>query len=300
MKQAGGIVPYTFLNGELLFLMQRSKYFQNGNKSGWTDFGGAGYIGDFAYETAAREFCEETSSIFFLETMKRQKIVSNKEHLLKSFHDKYKLVAGINKKVSKLSANMQTIKNNFLTTKEQKIICELLGKSIEYYVNLLSSMSEVNSIPCIKRRRKVYESFFLEVPYIPVEHIPMTEETHTEFDELCLRECKWMTLNDLKNIAKHEFHGRQHAMKFLQNIPIIEKKIMSNRFKYTIDVYSVLCNNQLLYESFGSDVTIDTPCPVLIGDIPLFNSVSDTLDAVFNELDCALDEFDSLTKNRTV
>ena len=67
---SAGIIPYTFYNGLLYFLFQRILNPTRKKDYGWNDFGGKKIDNnETTAETAAREFSEETSCLFYFKSM---------------------------------------------------------------------------------------------------------------------------------------------------------------------------------------------------------------------------------------
>ena len=69
--KSAGIIPYTFLDGKLLFLLQKQITRGKTKNYGWNDFGGKkNNLNESLYETACREFSEETNCLFYLNSDK--------------------------------------------------------------------------------------------------------------------------------------------------------------------------------------------------------------------------------------
>ena len=60
-KHGAGILPY---DGDLVFVGEQ--------RGGWTSFSGSSQEGENPFQTAAREFCEETAGLFDIEWVTRQ------------------------------------------------------------------------------------------------------------------------------------------------------------------------------------------------------------------------------------
>lgn len=60
-----GVLPFALAEGRVAFLMQR--VFAGRKKGMLNDFGGASELGESAMRTAAREFVEETETLYFAE-----------------------------------------------------------------------------------------------------------------------------------------------------------------------------------------------------------------------------------------
>jgi 8-oxo-dGTP pyrophosphatase MutT (NUDIX family) len=67
--RAAGVIPYCYHNGTLWFLLQRVINTTETRYCGWSDFGGKKDPGETICQTAAREFCEETSCLIYLNEM---------------------------------------------------------------------------------------------------------------------------------------------------------------------------------------------------------------------------------------
>ena len=67
IKTGAGVIPFAWLDGTACFLFHKTF---TGRRAGLlVDFGGGSQAGETQYQTAAREFIEETDAMFFADTL---------------------------------------------------------------------------------------------------------------------------------------------------------------------------------------------------------------------------------------
>lgn len=190
---SSGVLPYCYHNGEILFLMQRMKY-DNISNCGWNDFGGKKNGNENIIEGASREFCEETSCLFFIN----------------------KFMKDIN--LVNISDELKNPNKNL-----KKFINSLINRAKKYYSkNIINQCMYINS-------RDRYFTFLLKVDYIDAELIPDYEDVHVyNNDNKYERECKWFSYNELMEMENEKFHKRFYVPKFKFLISnYYEKSILS-------------------------------------------------------------------------
>lgn len=188
--KSAGIIPYTYYNGKLLFLLQRIKNPSKKKDSGWNDFGGKRICHkETTIETAAREFNEETSCLFYL---KEQKDEDSKKMYL-AFQN-----------------------NNELNYSEKTIndLKKLIPISQKYFANKISQYV----LPIHISSKETYISYFLKVKYLPEHEIPNAEDIHIQYEDRYIRECKWFSFNEIIKFKEKDFHKRLQITKIQQRM----------------------------------------------------------------------------------
>jgi hypothetical protein len=198
--KSAGIIPYTQHNGVTLFLLQRLvSGTDNKNAFGWNDFGGKKSKADAnIFETAAREFGEETSCLFYLSE-------NSSESCSPDLEIAY--------------STLKSSQNAEYDAQGVELLCSLIPENKKYFAKRLDTM--VNSLsyqqPLYVSHKDVYVSYFMKVKYIPAEDIPVSEDLHIHYETRFIRECKWFTFTELMQLERNEFHRR------LQITPLHER-----------------------------------------------------------------------------
>lgn len=196
--KGSGIVPFTIHNGKIYFLMQRSENPIKKKDAGWNDFGGKKDEGDGenTIPTACREFSEETSCLFYLHeiinTVKNETEIAD----LKAQYDRI---------ISYNSNHDDSISD---------MLPNLIKESKQYYENKLNKKSNLMYISS----KEIYISFFLHIPYIECEKIPIAEDLHVFYEERYTRECKWFSYDELMELDDRDFHKRLQITKIKKRI----------------------------------------------------------------------------------
>lgn len=189
--KGAGVIPYTFIDGSLYFLFQRSTFPVNPKNQGWNDFGGKkdGDDGD-AIDIASREFTEETNCLFYLRENLSTEGNAKLFELLQHRDDmSYSDDAVVNLK--KLLPIAKTYYNIKLRNQNQELKLKI---------------------------KETYASYFIYVPFIEAEIIPKAEDLHVDYDIRYMRECKWISFNELKEMNDEEFHKRLQIVKIKARI----------------------------------------------------------------------------------
>ena len=194
--KSAGVIPYTIINNTVYFLFQCADNPIRKKDSGWNDFGGKRIDpNDTTAETAAREFSEETSCLFYFKYQNTVEAESN-YHLLKD-----------NKNLFYDKDAVDILKTNIPLS--QKFFTE---KIIEFVAPIYLSSKET------------YISYFIYVPYIPESDIPRAEDIHIPYEDRYLRRCKWFSYHELSMTNEKDFHKRLQITKIQQRINNYYKK----------------------------------------------------------------------------
>lgn len=194
--KSAGIIPYTIHNGELLFLLQRFVNLERKKYNGWNDFGGKrSNIAESTAETAAREFCEETSCLFYLTETSDSSSPNSEEN--KRLYDLFK-------DNPSLSYDQETI----------ELLKKTIVESQKYFVDKITEYVS----PIYISSKETYISYFVQVKYIPESDIPRAEDIHIPYTLRYMRECRWFTYNELINMKDIEFHKRLQITRIQQRI----------------------------------------------------------------------------------
>lgn len=188
--KSAGIIPYVVRDGIVYFLFQQIKYPTRKNEYGWNDFGGKKINSmESTAETAAREFSEETSCLFYL-MEKSDKDFKIKYNLLKNNKDLY--------------YNDDTI----------KILKDLIIDSQKYYADKITEFV----IPVYISSKETYISYFIRVEHIPEEDIPSAEDIHIPYETRYIRACRWFSIDEVMQMDEKEFHKRLQITRVQQRI----------------------------------------------------------------------------------
>lgn len=188
--KSAGIIPYTLLNGNVYFLLQKIDNPLKKKDSGWNDFGGKKIsITETTAGTAGREFSEETSCLFYI----KENFGSDSEVAYNLLKDNEKLV---------------------YPESSVELLKDLIPKSQEYFSNRITEYV----LPIYISSKETYISYFIRVQYIPEKDIPRAEDIHIEYENRYIRTCKWFTLDELMNLSEKDFHKRLQITRIQQRI----------------------------------------------------------------------------------
>ena len=188
--KSAGVIPYAIHNGELYFLLQQTNNPLKKKDSGWNDFGGKRVnLEESTAETAAREFSEETSCLFYL----REKNDDNSKVLYERLKDN-----------ESLEYDDETV----------KILRDLIPISKNHYVDKITEFV----IPIYISSKETYISYFVNVDYIPIEDLPRAEDIHIPYDTRYIRRCKWLSYDEILDLNEKDFHKRLQITRIQQRI----------------------------------------------------------------------------------
>jgi len=191
--KSAGIIPYSIRDGKLLFLLQKSKNPIRKKDSGWNDFGGKKMETDTSTaETAAREFSEETSCLFYLK--------ENSNEINKKYDMYYNLLKDNN--------------DLFYDDATVKILKKIITISQKYYTDKITEFV----LPIHISSKETYISYFVNVPYIPEEDLPKAEDIHIPYETRYIRTCKWFNMDELMSIDEKDIHKRLQITRIQQRI----------------------------------------------------------------------------------
>lgn len=179
--KSSGIIPWCIHNGEKKFLFQRIS--NNENIKGWLDFGGKCDKNEDILKTAAREFSEETSGMFYLFSKDFQIMYPDANP--KYIYHKY-------------LANHKS-----LNKKRQLKLLKLINESTEYFYDKLLLNKLVYSYSSVR-----YICYYVQVEYIQPSKLLESEDIHVYYKHRYIRQSKWFTIKEIKDSHKHDFHKR--------------------------------------------------------------------------------------------
>lgn len=182
--KGSGIIPYSIIDGNIYFLLQKTDSPCKKKDSGWNDFGGKKNKSEHTVMTAAREFSEETSCLFYL-----KEIDDEESNLL----------------YEKLKDNPTLSYDEESIEKLKKIINiseQFFFDKINAYVN-----------PIYVSSKEIYISYIIKVKYIPITDIPRAEDLHIPYEDRYVRECKWFSLDEFMLLEEEDFHKRLQITK---------------------------------------------------------------------------------------
>lgn len=185
--RSAGIIPYAFNEGILYFLFQRIDIPKRKKDGGWNDFGGKAEPYETTMETAAREFSEETSCLFY--------VVENSGHTIDPLYN--------------------ILKNNELLQYDDYAIDQLkklIPKSTTHYTKCIMELAS----PLYVNSKETYISYFVRTHYLPADDLPRAEDIHIPYEERYIRTCKWFSISELMDVHEKDFHKRLQITK-LQN-----------------------------------------------------------------------------------
>ena len=184
--KSAGVIPYTIHNGKVLLLLHKLIDPIKKKDYGWNDFGGKRNFNENTIITAAREFSEETSCLFYLQELDDMKLydsLKNNDKLIYSKND---------------------IRN-------LKSIIPLSTKYFSEKINKYVSPIYINS-------KEIYISYLVKVNYLDVDDIPKAEDIHIPYENRYIRKCKWFTIDDLVKMDDNKFHKRLQITKIKERI----------------------------------------------------------------------------------
>lgn len=194
--KSAGIIPYAIHNNQVYFLFQKSDNPLRRKDDGWNDFGGKQTnLYETTSMTAAREFSEETSCLFYLVEKSDAESVANYKRLM---HNK------------NLSYDPEDI--------------EILKKIIPQSQNFFSNRITQFVSPIYLSSKETYISYFIKVEYISAEDIPKAEDLHIDYEDRYVRTCKWFTFDELMALDEKDFHKRLQITKIQQRIANYNEK----------------------------------------------------------------------------
>lgn len=188
--KSAGIIPYTIKNGTVYFMFQTAVNPLRKKDDGLNDFGGKrNNNNETTAETAAREFSEETSCLFYLAEQKDPKSVLA-YHALKDnstlFYDE---------------SIVSTLKN-------------LIPLSQKYFSDKITEFV----LPIFVSSKETYISYFVKVAYIDEKDLPRAEDIHIDYKNRYIRTCRWYSYNEVMAFSKKDFHKRLQITKIQQRI----------------------------------------------------------------------------------
>lgn len=175
--KSAGIIPYTYHNNKLMFLLQKTEHPNSNKNNGWNDFGGRQNHNEHTFATAAREFSEETSCLFYVKEFVKNKYLFN---------------------------SLKNKKSLFYDSETVSMLRKILHNSQIYFTNKLLEYN----YPLFVSSQETYISFFLKVIYIPKQHIPNAEDIHIDYNYRYKRSCEWFTLDQLLKLDNSSLHKR--------------------------------------------------------------------------------------------
>lgn len=178
--KSAGITPYALHKGTVYFLFQKTNNPVRRKDSGWNDFGGKrNGKTETTIETAAREFSEETSCLFYLKE-KNDPESRNAYQLLKH--------------------------NDALFYDEETIILlrNLIPISQKHYIDKITEFV----VPIYASSKEIYITYFVKVDYIPAEELPQAEDIHIDYEDRYMRTCQWFSYEEVLKLGEKEFHKR--------------------------------------------------------------------------------------------
>lgn len=206
--KSAGIIPYTFVrddkgNTRLMFLLQRSNNVLRKKEFGWNDFGGKRLmmIDDKTKElipiettstTAAREFSEESSCLFFL------------MHLIMNGDEDARLI------YDKLKDN----ENLVYDTETVEQLKDLIVKSTKFFADKIDDIIS----PIYVSSKEIYISYFVKVDFLNEKHIPRAEDIHIHYEDRYIRTCEWITYENLLKLNEKDFHKRLQITKIQHRV----------------------------------------------------------------------------------
>lgn len=187
--KSAGIIPYTFHNNKLYFLLQHIDLPYRKKDIGWNDFGGKKNNEETTAETAAREFSEETSCLFYLKENKSEE----NEYIYSILKNNLSLVYDMNAK---------------------NMLKSTIPLSQKFYYNKIIKFAN----PIYLSSKETYISYLIKVEYISQNDIPIAEDMHIDYEERYTRYCKWFTIEELLKLNETDFHKRLQITKIQKRI----------------------------------------------------------------------------------
>lgn len=194
--RSAGIIPYCIKDGEIYFLFQNEVDPHKKKDFGLNDFGGKRSDSyETTAQTAAREFSEETSCLFYLQELNN----------------------------SKSATYYNILKDNpqlYYDTSAVNLLKNLIIESQKYYHDKITEYVS----PIYVSSKEIYISYFVKVPYIPEQDIPRAEDIHIPYDVRYIRQCKWYSLGELLKFEEKDFHKRLQITKIQKRIASYNRK----------------------------------------------------------------------------
>lgn len=204
--KSAGIIPYTIHNDTIYFLFQKAKNPLRKKDSGWNDFGGKKVnLIESTAETAAREFSEETSCLFYL----KDQISKNSNEQNHNEQNHNELLDYI-----ELYNLLKDNENLFYDEESTKKLQKLIPLSQKYYLDKITEFV----LPVYISSKETYISYFVRVNYIPEEELPRAEDFHVSYENRYIRKCKWFTIEEIVALNEKDFHKRLQITKVQQRI----------------------------------------------------------------------------------
>ena len=186
--KSAGVIPYCYKGDNIYFLFQKSDFPLRNKDDGWNDFGGKKTSNEMTFETAAREFSEETNCLFYLKDQQPFDEVT---------YDSLK-------NNSNLSYSVETVEK----------IKQLIPISKKYYFDKISQYA----YPLYTSSKEIYISYFVKVDYIPAEDLPCAEDIHIPYEVRYKRTCQWFSLSQILLMNEQQFHKRLQITKIQSRI----------------------------------------------------------------------------------
>lgn len=188
--KSAGIIPYAIVSGVIYFLFQKQNDPIRKKDSGWNDFGGKKSSKvDTTSSTAAREFSEETSCLFYL--IEKDDVESKK--MYEEFKNNDDLVYGP-ETIDKLKETIPLSQKYF-------------SDKIDEYLS-----------PVYISSKETYISYFVQVKYISDRDIPTAEDIHVYYETRYIRTCKWFSFSEIMKLDEKDFHKRLQITKIQTRI----------------------------------------------------------------------------------
>ena len=203
-SRPAGVIPYyVFPNGTILFLLQLNLS-TNGRQNGWSDFGGkpdplrkydGRNRGESSEETAVREMLEELGC-------------------LPAVRPDSKLYGLLARRSSYGPVQKQLVEN-------------IIRSRVPLLTNNLTSRtSRVNSNKKLAlSAREQYKIYFYRLEhYLPIEDIPPYEDMHIDYSFRHKRECRWFTIEQLRDMDVNDYHMRLRIAGVGRRLPAIYRQ----------------------------------------------------------------------------
>lgn len=188
--KSAGIIPYTLMNGKIYFLFQIAIDPIRKKNIGWNDFGGKhNNDSDSTAITAAREFSEETSCLFYLKELNTNE--TNQIYDLLKNNDK-------------LIYDDNTV----------EILKKILPLSQDFFYDKITEYA----VPIYVSSKNIYISYFVNVKYINENELPVAEDIHIPYETRYIRKCKWFSYDEIIEMNEHDFHKRLQITKIQNRI----------------------------------------------------------------------------------
>jgi len=225
--KGSGIIPYCQNGSEILFLLQKEEKGGSRKNSGWNDFGGKRLMdSELPHNTAAREFSEETSCLFYL----KEGGDHSYPNLYEELKDNESLI--YDKQALKSLVELIPLASKFYEERIGTDQTDEVGQHTDEVDQ--TTLPSSPGVVCVNSNH-AYSTYFLEVPYIPAEDIPRAEDIHIPYKNRYIRSCKWFTYHDLFKLHKSQVHKRLNLHKIVQAVGQIYKQIHKQRKTASIE-----------------------------------------------------------------